>query len=98
MLGLGFICPVRPTDVMQVYTICVALLTLLLLAMAFHTGTIRGFIEKRYHNPEDKPLGRGKTTHLLALHHAFPDAPYIHLDIGWRGQIPQGHPLFADQA
>jgi hypothetical protein len=41
--------------------------------------------------------GRGKTTHLLALHHGFPEAPYIHLDIGWRGQIPQGHPLFIDE-
>lgn len=49
-----------PTDVMQVFTICATLNALMVLAMAFHTGTIRGFIEKRYHNPEDVIMGSGK--------------------------------------
>ena len=49
-----------PTDVMQVFTICTTLVALLILGMAFHTGTIRGFIEKRYHNPEDSVMGGGK--------------------------------------
>ena len=64
------------TDVMQVYTICTTLLALLILAMAFHTGTIRGFIEKRYHNPEDAVMGKDnseaedgpKTLRWIAAH------------------------------
>ena len=47
-------------DLMQVFSICAGLLTLLLLALAFHTGTVRGFIENTYFNPEDVVMGKGK--------------------------------------
>lgn len=41
--------------------------------------------------------GRGKTTHLLAIHRCFPNAPYIHINEGERPEIPEGHPLFIDE-
>ena len=50
-----------PADLLQVFSICCASLTLLIVGMAFHTGTIRGFIEKRFSNPEDESMGKGNT-------------------------------------
>lgn len=44
--------------------------------------------------------GRGKTTHLLALHACCPDASYRHIDEGERvtvRQIPPGNPTFVDE-
>lgn len=49
-----------PTDLVQVFSLCTVALTLLLLGLAFHTATIRGFIEKSYFNPEDVKMGKGK--------------------------------------
>ena len=42
--------------------------------------------------------GRGKTTHLLALRQAFPEAPWVRVDPGVRARIPSGTPLFLDEA
>jgi hypothetical protein len=42
--------------------------------------------------------GRGKTTHLLALRLAFPEAPWVRVDPGARPRIPSGAPLFLDEA
>lgn len=48
------------TNLIQVFTLCAATLCLLLLGLAFHTGTIRGFLEKSFNNPEDAAMGAGK--------------------------------------
>lgn len=40
--------------------------------------------------------GRGKTTHLLALHALFPDAPYIKLHIDDKPAIPRAPLVFID--
>ena len=42
--------------------------------------------------------GRGKTTHLLALRRAFPEAPWVRVDPDTRPRIPEGTPLFLDEA
>ncbi len=41
--------------------------------------------------------GRGKTTHLLALHRHFPDVPFLYIAEGMRPKLPQGTPLFVDE-
>jgi len=41
--------------------------------------------------------GRGKTSHLLAIHRYFKSAPYIRIDEGEGRSIPNGHPLFLDE-
>jgi hypothetical protein len=41
--------------------------------------------------------GRGKTTHLLAIHRHFPDAPYLHIVEGEKPPVPRGRPLFLDE-
>ncbi|MGK0362124.1 MAG: putative MAPEG superfamily protein, partial [Bradymonadia bacterium] len=50
-----------PTDLLYVFTLCATALTLWTLGLAFHTGTIRGFIEKTYSNPEDAAMGKGNS-------------------------------------
>lgn len=50
-----------PADLLNVFTLCATALTLWTLGLAFHTGTIRGFIEKTYSNPEDAVLGKGNS-------------------------------------
>ena len=47
-------------DLLSVFTLCATALTLWTLGLAFHTGTVRGFIEKSYSNPEDAVMGKGK--------------------------------------
>ncbi len=43
--------------------------------------------------------GRGKTTHLLALHQKNPDAPYVHLpEFGKHPSIPRSTIVFLDEA
>jgi hypothetical protein len=42
--------------------------------------------------------GRGKTTHLLALRRAHPQAPWVRVDPGVAPRIPDGGPLFLDEA
>jgi hypothetical protein len=43
--------------------------------------------------------GRGKTTHLLALHAQHPNAPYIHLpEFGQQPRIPKADLIFLDEA
>lgn len=43
--------------------------------------------------------GRGKTTHLLALHQKTPDAPYIHLpEFGRQPSITRANIIFLDEA
>lgn len=42
--------------------------------------------------------GRGKTTHLLALRRSYPQAPWVRVDPGAVPQIPDGGPLFLDEA
>lgn len=42
--------------------------------------------------------GRGKTSHMLAIHRHFKSAPYIRVDEGEGLSIPRGHPLFLDEA
>ncbi len=42
--------------------------------------------------------GRGKSTHLRALHACFPEQPYRHIEEGERvRELPQGAPLFLDE-
>ena len=41
--------------------------------------------------------GRGKTSHMLAIHRYFKSAPYIRVDEGEGRSIPNGHPLFLDE-
>lgn len=40
--------------------------------------------------------GRGKTTHLLALHQHFPKAPYIKLQQGQTPKVPKADLVFID--
>lgn len=40
--------------------------------------------------------GRGKTTRLIALHGAFPDAPYVKLERARRVEVPASEILFVD--
>lgn len=47
-------------DLLAVYTLCATILSLWTIGLAFHTGTIRGFIEKSFSNPEDSVMGAGK--------------------------------------
>ncbi len=45
--------------------------------------------------------GRGKTTHLLALHRHFPTAPFVYVGPGERPRLPRrprGAPFFLDEA
>ncbi len=43
--------------------------------------------------------GRGKTTHLLAIHQKYSDAPYIHLpEVGKQPTIPRAKTIFLDEA
>ena len=42
--------------------------------------------------------GRGKTSNLLALHRFFPRAPYVRAEVEGKNIIPQGTPLFIDEA
>jgi energy-coupling factor transporter ATP-binding protein EcfA2 len=43
--------------------------------------------------------GRGKTTHLLALHAQHPNAPYVHLpEFGAQPRIPKADLIFLDEA
>jgi len=41
--------------------------------------------------------GRGKSSHMLAIHCYFKSAPYIRADEGEALFIPNGHPLFLDE-
>ena len=47
------------SDLISIYSLCISVLCLLTLSLAFHTGTVRGFIEKSFSNPEDVVLGSG---------------------------------------
>lgn len=47
-------------DLLSVYTVCATILSLWTIGIAFHTGSVRGFIEKSFHNPEDGVMGKGK--------------------------------------
>ncbi|MFT4622424.1 MAG: putative membrane protein YecN with MAPEG domain [Myxococcota bacterium] len=88
-----------PADVMQIYTVCATFLSLLILGMAFHTGTIRGFIEKRYHNTEDVIMGSGseegidgpKTLRWIAAHRNAMEnfLPFIPLGFLLASDVPQ---------
>ncbi len=43
--------------------------------------------------------GRGKTTHLLALHQKIPNTPYVHLpEFGKHPRIPRAKIVFLDEA
>ena len=48
------------SDLVHVYVLCATILSLWTIGLAFHTGTIRGFLEKSFSNPEDALLGKGK--------------------------------------
>jgi len=41
--------------------------------------------------------GRGKTSHMLAIHRYFKSAPYVRADEDEALSIPNGHPLFLDE-
>ena len=41
--------------------------------------------------------GRGKTSHILAVHRHFEDSPYTHIGEGENPVIPPGQPLFIDE-
>lgn len=42
--------------------------------------------------------GRGKSTHLLALHRRFPSAPIVFVGEGEKHRLPSGAPFFLDEA
>jgi hypothetical protein len=42
--------------------------------------------------------GRGKSTHLLALHRHFPEAPFVYVGERERPRLPAGAPFFLDEA
>ena len=55
-------------DLMQVYTLCAGILSLILLGLALHTGTVRSFMDKTFSNPEDAPMNVGKQQTLDLEH------------------------------
>jgi hypothetical protein len=44
------------------------------------------------------PCGRGKSTHLHALHTRFPKVPVTYVDIGARPRIPRAPVVFVDES
>ena len=42
--------------------------------------------------------GHGKTTHLLKIRQAFPNSGFVHIPEGERRPVPDGQPVFVDEA